>query len=201
MKRSRAVATKLAIVAGLAATSSALTSLTVSTVQKAAATPPSAPAPFRDTTRADVRRATVGQSAPANTPVNQKGSKAVAMHAMNMLSVQMQDDIAVINAKASIMDVRDEMKYVWSVRVLDKNSGNVLFQKVYDDQVFGLPESRQMAPTFQDAIELPLRPGTYDMEVAAYQITPEDGLAPIRSPKRIDWLRGPWGMAKIKVGD
>lgn len=121
---------------------------------------------------------------------------------MNFLDVQMQGNVAIINAKAFIADRRAENQYVWSVRVFkDENSKDILFQKVYDHQIFELPETRQMNATFQDEIALPLRPGNYLMEVSAYKVTPRDGLKVVRSsPKDAPRFRGPHGTALIKVG-
>ena len=204
MKRSPSFGTKLAVVAGLAAASSALTSLSISAVRRASATPPPAPTRTQPRSSVSVRVKPPGEPFAEDPPGPARGPGIVAGYAMNFIHVQMRGNVAVIDAKALLEDSRVENRYVWSVRVLNTTgmTGDVLFQKVYDDQIFALPETRQRSATFQDEVALPLPPGEYRLELCAYMVTPRDGLAAVRRPRDTEQpYRGAFGTHLIKIGD
>ncbi len=139
----------------------------------------------------------------APAPVRNPGrDTSFASGAMRQYSVQVDGKTVFVSAEAYIRDTRPNVRYVWSVRVSDvKDSSKVLFQKLYDTQVFSLPEEREAVPTFNDVIKLPLPSGTYHLEVAPYMVTPVDGLDGTRNPLLHKKLRGPAGVKKITLTD
>jgi hypothetical protein len=129
------------------------------------------------------------------------GPTSFASFTMKQLDIRARGHLLAIAAVAHIRDMRPNVAYVWSVRVLDPNHREkVLFEKRYEDQVFALPPEREMDPTFQDEIEIPLSARTYLVDISAYMVTPEHGLAGLDDTKVADFLRGPSGMKRIAFG-
>lgn len=126
---------------------------------------------------------------------------SIASYTMKSLEVQAVKNKVHIVASAHIRDTRPNMRFVWSVRALSPaKQGAVVFEKLYDNQVFALPENQELSPTFEDILVLPLPKGTYLIEVSVFLVTPGKGLAGVRNPELKEDLRGPSGHAKVVLG-
>lgn len=79
-----------------------------------------------------------------------------------------------VKGRAYIFDTRPKTSYVWCLRVFDPDQKQVLLQRFYDKQIFQVPASKELNPTFQDLIEL--APGTYRIELTGYEIPSNLGL-------------------------
>jgi len=123
-----------------------------------------------------------------------------ASGAMHWIKIETVGNSVHIMASASIRDIRPGVTYVWFVRVLHPNTGKVVFEKRYDDQIFGMPPEMEMKPTFEDRIDLPLEPGSYKVELVAFHVMPGEGLAVLNDAKIARFRRGPAGSAMAAIG-
>ena len=120
---------------------------------------------------------------------------------MHQIRVETIGNVVRVVGSASIMDKRPGMTYIWSVRALHPTTEKVLFEKRYENQIFGMPAEQQMSPTFDDKIELPLLPGTYTVELVAFMIYPNQGVTALNDASIAGKQRGPAGRTQVKLGD
>jgi len=130
------------------------------------------------------------------------GAHSIAGGSMQRLDIVASGKWIYIKALVHIRDTRPDMSYLWSVRVLDPNDPKrekVLFEKRYEDQMFQMPQEQVLNPTFEDAIELSVPPGTYPIEVTAFMIPPRLDLNRLGDPKVAIGLRGPSGRRRVTI--
>jgi hypothetical protein len=92
-----------------------------------------------------------------------------------------------IAARASIMDVRPESRFFWGCRVYSTGASKALvFEKLYLDQTFQLPDSHKMEPTLDDILVFPADAGKYRVEMIVFTIPPGLDLTSFRDSKAKD---------------
>lgn len=88
---------------------------------------------------------------------------------LSKMDVSLQDGRPLVSAAAEIAALQPKAKYVWSVLVKDRASGQAVWRKDYVDQIFWLTKPGKVTPTFREA--LPVGHGDYQVTVALFQIT------------------------------
>ena len=131
-----------------------------------------------------------------------------AIYEMNYQIVGVEGSKVHLRAKVSIEDNRPDMNYVWVVQVFEIkngskrydviNEGKPLYRKVYDDQVFGVPQGERVEMTFEDVVDLPVPKGRYEVRFAAHQIFPGQRLATMRFDRS---SQGPAVPLRFVVGN
>lgn len=186
---------KIAVIICLGVTSSFVTSAIMKRTRRAHAGQVSS-VPAREVTTAKF----AWGDAPAIIPP--KGAaRPFASGAMTSLKVDIIGNVAHVTGAAYIHDTRPDMqRHVWSVRVLDpKDTTKVLFEKRYDDQIFELSATQELAPTFEDLVTIPLGPGKYVLQLTVFRLHPTLGLDGLSDPKLLPRLEGPVGRAEIDI--
>lgn len=127
------------------------------------------------------------------------GISSSAMKGMQVVAVGNEVEI---DAEAYIKDIRPGMTYVWSIRVLDAvDHKKVLVERRYDDQVFSIPDSQVLEPTFRDRITVNLPDGNYMIEAVIYEVDPKfGGLLGLNDPEQAFAARGPQRKQKVYIG-
>jgi len=116
----------------------------------------------------------------------------IAAGSMPQCEYSMEGRILHIEAVASMFSKQPGSRFVWSVRVLAVgDSGQVFRSKWYDDQIFEMPESHFLRPTFEDRLDLGVRPGRYYVETAVYEIPKGQGMDILKDPKTLKNYIGP----------
>ena len=102
---------------------------------------------------------------------------------MNVRTVESDGKIIHVVASAYIHETRPGSKYVWSVRATDAKSKAVVFHDIYDHQIFTLPDSLELSPSFEDNIARALPVGAYVVEVSVCTVPPKEGTNALRDSK------------------
>jgi hypothetical protein len=89
-----------------------------------------------------------------------------------------------IAARARVMDIRPESRFFWGCRVYSTGAAKALvFEKLYLDQTFQLPDSHKLEPTLDDTLVFPADAGKYRVEMILFTIPPGFDLTNFRDPK------------------
>ena len=87
-----------------------------------------------------------------------------------------------IVGQGTVRDFRPTGAFVWSVRVRDAVSREVLAEQRYDSQVFHVPaDAGDTHPTFEDVLKPDVHPGNYKLELALYDV-PRRGIGLLNDP-------------------
>ncbi len=84
------------------------------------------------------------------------------------------DGMAAVSAHVSIADKREDMGYVWRVRVLDAQD-HPLAGQVYHQQIFNVEANGQREADFKDVVDVP--EGAKLVELALYNVAPGSDLS------------------------
>lgn len=116
-------------------------------------------------------------------PLLQDLSSGIAGGAMTSCRAEMTPQGLHITAQASIRDIRPASQFFWGCRVYA--SGNLktpVFEKLYLDQMFHLPESHKLNPTLDDTLVFPANAGKYRVEIVVFTIPPGFDMSRFRDP-------------------
>lgn len=175
MREKTKTCAKIATLAALAAASSVVTSMVMTRLGQARAAEAAATVPR---TTISVGSAPAGFAPQAFQP----GRGVVASGLMRLVGVETAGNTVHVAAEAFIHDTRPGMRFVWAVRVLDPNDKEaVLYERLYDNQVFDLLGLQARAATFEDKLPVPLPAGKYRLELTWFGVPPESGLAGLKS--------------------
>jgi hypothetical protein len=154
--------------------------------------PPSVRAP----TSTFVRQNPPGYQSPDGVPSYAPG--VISLHKSELRALEVAGNTVHVKAAISVAVNREGASYVWAVHVLDPADGKtVLYQRIYDDQVFPVPFGVYVRPTFEDQLDLPLPQGDYVLRVGAYPVPRDAGLAGVRFDQ--PWLGATRG-GRIHIG-
>ena len=180
------LALKLLSLVVVGVTSVVVTLTVMASLRGVTASPPAPPVlpPTTIVTRSVPEGAEIPRG-PGGVPVTPN-----AIYGVDYQLVGVDGSKAHLRVKASIQDNRPGMNYVWAVQVFEIkngskryhviNEGKPLYRKVYDEQVFGVPQGERIEVTFEDVVDLPVPKGRYEVRLAAYKIFPGQGLATMR---------------------
>lgn len=76
----------------------------------------------------------------------------------------------IVSCDATISSLEERFKYIWSLEVLDYETRNPVFNKVYHKEAFDMGGRKTIRPTFSDAVEL--ESGKYLVKVRLLDIHP-----------------------------
>jgi hypothetical protein len=128
-----------------------------------------------------------GVAGPVKPPPPQDMKSVFASGSINSPRVKMTPQGLLIAARASIMDVRPESRFFWGCRVYSTGASKALvFEKLYLDQTFQLPDSHKMEPTLDDILVFPADAGKYRVEMIVFTIPPGLDLTSFRDSKAKD---------------
>lgn len=101
---------------------------------------------------------------PAANPSN-------GMASIPQLKVDLLGDRVHVWGQASIREFRQNVSYVWSIRVRNPVMRVFVAEQRYDTQVFQVPQdTHELDPTFEDTIPLALPNGIYNVELVFYEV-------------------------------
>ncbi|MDR3635357.1 MAG: hypothetical protein P4L84_16250 [Isosphaeraceae bacterium] len=128
------------------------------------------------------------------------GRPSVAGSTLQLADVTVDGNSVHIAAAGHIRDSRQNIRYVWGVRVLAPNDrAKVLYEKFYKDQMFSMPEAQEMPVTFEDVLQIPLPRGKYFLDVAAYYLRPGQTMASLTDPVASQGPRAPVCLVEISL--
>jgi len=189
----------------LAVVTSVVTTAVSGQVRKARSIPGQPAVPTQVRPLSVVQSYTQGRRVPINQEAEPEpliGPEVVASSAMKRCQAEVHGHTVHIKASAELFDRRRGNSFIWIVRVFGKSEPErAIFVKRYGDQIFKLPATAELKPTFEDTIELPLPAGQYMIEAAIHRITPEWGLGGLDDPMIAPSLRGPRGTHLITLTD
>lgn len=103
-------------------------------------------------------------TAPIKTPQGrQVAVKILAMHAARSFSVTGFGNEVNVSAQVDIMDRRENVAFMWTLRVINEFTKEVVLDRPYKDQVFSVVPGEQLSPTFDETLNLV--PGKYRVEL------------------------------------
>jgi hypothetical protein len=187
------LALKATLIVALGVTSSVATSMVLSRARRAHA----ASARQRPVSGSRITEQGVNGPPAAVAPGRRN---VVAGATMHLADATVQGNSVHIAAMGHIRDTQPNVVYLWGVRVLDlKDRHKVLFEKLYKDQIFSMPEQQERPVTFEDVIQVPLPRGTYLLDVAVYHVGPGQTLASLADPVSSQGSRVPVGLVEIDL--
>lgn len=75
-----------------------------------------------------------------------------------------------------------DMRFVWTVRILDPATQSVIADRRYEEQIFQTPrDTHELSPTFDDAIVPDLPKGQYKLQLMLHEV-PSGGAALLDNP-------------------
>lgn len=184
---------KIAALVVLGITSSVITSTLMTRSGLAQSAPPDGDSPTNPQTIVKI-----SPPLAPNQQVAHPGLRSVAGGTLKLTDVEVAGNEVHLAATALIRDTRPNMRFIWSVRVIDPaDETAVLFEKLYNDQIFGLPEQGELAATFEDRLAIPVKAGKYHLELTWFGIHPQSGLAGLDDPVIRRRFKGASGIAPI----
>ncbi len=106
----------------------------------------------------------------------------------NVLNVEMD---------VEIYDQRRDKCFVWTLYVLKASDDSAQLVHVYDNQVFTIPESGYISPTFREVTELPS--GNYKVFVTLTRLPMNADLTHLKDPKILNLPLSLRGFATVKI--
>ncbi len=108
-----------------------------------------------------------------------------------------QGHILNVEAEVEINDNRKDKCYVWTLYVLNASDDSAQLVHVYDNQVFTIPESGSLNPTFQESTELPS--GNYKVFLTLSRLNKDADLSPLKDPKILNVPISLRGFETVKI--
>ena len=133
----------------------------------------------------------------ANTASTQN---VISRGAMNRVSANMTLAGLRVSAEAVVEDVRPDARFFWGCRVFSTgNNRSMVYEKLYTDQMFTMPESGKLRPTFDETLVFPAEAGTYSVQVIVFTIPPGFDLSKFRDPTYEATYRFVGGGTKVAI--
>ena len=130
------------------------------------------------------------------------GRQSIAGGTIKLTEVQTEGRKVRLQAEAFIRDSRPNMRYIWSVRVLDpKDASSTLIQKVYPEHIFDLGGQQALETTFDDIWEIPLKveAGRYKVELTWFGLHPDSGFDRSGNPVLSNRYKGASAVVTINI--
>ena len=116
---------------------------------------------------------------------------------LKRFSANAQGNILDVEAEVEINDQRQDRCYVWTLYVLHAGDDSPQLIHVYDNQVFTIPDSGNLNPTFQERTELPS--GNYKVILTLSRLAKDADLSTLKDPEILKVPISLRGFGTVKI--